>query len=34
MGSVYEARHTGTGRRVALKVITDGPFQRPRWLRR
>src|SRR5262249_23642478 len=22
MGSVYEARHTGTGRRVAIKVIT------------
>src|SRR3954468_18991013 len=22
MGAVYEARHTGTGRRVALKVIT------------
>src|SRR5580692_11238277 len=22
MGAVYEARHTGTGRRVAIKVIT------------
>src|SRR5262245_25837945 len=23
MGAVYEARHTGTGRRVAVKIITE-----------
>lgn len=28
MGSVYEARHRGTGRRVAVKVISGGALER------
>ncbi len=29
MGAVYEARHTGTGRRVAIKVITGDFASKP-----
>jgi serine/threonine-protein kinase len=28
MGAVYEASHTGTGRRVAVKVISTGDVTR------
>ena len=34
MGAVYEARHTGTGRRVAVKVITGGMAADPKLLAR
>jgi serine/threonine-protein kinase len=34
MGSVYEARHTGTGRRVAVKVISSELLEHPGVLRR
>src|SRR5262249_31658156 len=32
MGAVYEARHTGTGRRVAIKVINSGDVNRDKKL--
>src|SRR3954454_15958823 len=32
MGSVYEAQHTGTGRRVAVKVIASGDLARDKML--
>ncbi len=34
MGAVYEARHTGTGRRVALKVVSSDLARRPGLLAR